>query len=93
LGVLHSKYEEVVLRLGPGDVVALCSDGVEESRNSQGEALGADRIRQVLRRTATSSAAEIAQALLEATERFSGTAEPSDDRTVVVLKVVDPQRA
>jgi sigma-B regulation protein RsbU (phosphoserine phosphatase) len=88
LGVLQSKYEEVVLHLEPGDVVALCSDGVEESRNSQGEALGADRIRHVLRRMAGSSAAEIAQALLEATERFSGTAEPSDDRTVVVLKVV-----
>lgn len=89
LGVLQSKYEEIVLRLQPGDVVALCSDGVEESRNSQGEALGADRIRQVLRRAAPGSAAEIAQALLEATERFAVTAEPSDDRTVVVLKVTE----
>ena len=89
LGVLQSKYEEVVLRLEPGDVVALCSDGIEESRNPQEEALGADRIRQVLRRTAAGSAAEIAQALLDATERFSGMAEPSDDRTVVVLKVVE----
>lgn len=87
LGVLQAKYEEVVLHLEPGDVVALCSDGVEESRNPAGEALGSDRIRQVLRRMADSSAAEIAQALLEATDRFSGTAEPSDDRTVVVLKV------
>lgn len=90
LGVLQSKYQEVVLHLEPGDVIALCSDGVEESRNPEGEALGSDRIRQVLRRTAGSSAAEIAQALLDATERFSGTAEPSDDRTVVVLKVVGP---
>jgi phosphoserine phosphatase RsbU/P len=88
LGVLQSKYEEVVLRLEPGDVVALCSDGVEESRNPEAEALGSDRIRQILQRTANSSAAEIAQALFEATERFMGTAEPSDDRTVVVLKVV-----
>lgn len=88
LGVLQSKYEETVLHLEPGDVIALCSDGVEESRNPEGEALGSDRIRQVLRRMAGSSAAEIAQALLDATERFSGTAEPSDDRTVVVLKVV-----
>jgi phosphoserine phosphatase RsbU/P len=87
LGVLQAKYQEVILRLEPGDVVALCSDGMEESRNAEGEMLGSDRIRQVLQRTADASAAEIAQALLGATERFSGTAEPSDDRTVVVLKV------
>jgi sigma-B regulation protein RsbU (phosphoserine phosphatase) len=93
LGVLQSKYEEIVLRLEPGDVVALCSDGVEESRNPAGEGLGSDRIRQVLQRMAGSSAAEIAQALLDATDRFSGTAEPSDDRTVVVLKVVPTPRS
>ncbi len=87
LGVLLSKYDEVVVSLEPGDVVALCSDGVEESRNAAGEALGGDRIRQVLYRVADHSAGEIAQALLEATERFSGREEPSDDRTVVVLKV------
>lgn len=88
LGVLQSKYEELVLRLEPGDVVALCSDGVEESRNTAGEMLGSDRIRQVLQRTAGGSAAEIAQALLETTDRFAGREEASDDRTVVVLKVV-----
>jgi len=88
LGVLESSYQEVVVHLEPGDVVALCSDGVEESRNPAAEAFGTDRIRQVLRRLADASAREIAQALLEATERFSGAAEASDDRTVVVLKVV-----
>jgi sigma-B regulation protein RsbU (phosphoserine phosphatase) len=90
LGVLHGKYEEIVFHLKPGDVVVMCSDGVEESRNAAGEALGSERIRQVLQRLVDSSAAEIAQALLEATERFSGREEPSDDRTVVVLKVTGP---
>ncbi|HBL30781.1 MAG TPA: hypothetical protein DD490_28430 [Acidobacteria bacterium] len=88
LGVLQAKYQETVLHLQPGDVVALCSDGVEESRNPAGEGFGSDRIRQVLQRLANASAAEIAQALLEATERFAGAAEAADDRTVVVLKVV-----
>ncbi len=61
LGVLLPKYEEVVVSLEPGDVVALCSDGVEESRNAAGEALGGDRIRQVLYRVADHSAGEIAR--------------------------------
>jgi sigma-B regulation protein RsbU (phosphoserine phosphatase) len=87
LGVLKGRYEETVLRLQPGDVVAICSDGVEESRNPDDEALGSERIREVLRRSASGSAVEIAQALLDASERFSGRSEPSDDRTVVVLKV------
>lgn len=87
LGVLESKYQEVVLHLNPGDVVALCSDGLEESRNAAEEPLGSERIRQVLQRMADRSAAEIATALLEASARFSGTGDPSDDRTVVVLKI------
>jgi sigma-B regulation protein RsbU (phosphoserine phosphatase) len=88
LGVLEPRYQEVVLHLQPGDVVALCSDGLEENRNPAEEPLGSERIRQVLQRNADRTAAEIATALLEASARFSGMAEPSDDRTVVVLKVV-----
>jgi serine phosphatase RsbU (regulator of sigma subunit) len=41
-----------------------------------------------LEKLAGLSAPQIANGVLEAARRHSGSAEPSDDRTVVVLKVV-----
>jgi len=89
LGLMPDRtYDEEVLLLEPGDVVVLCSDGIEECLNRRDEEFGAAHLRETLEKLAGRSAGEIAGGVLEAAHRHSGTAEPSDDRTVVVLKVV-----
>ncbi len=81
-------YEQVRLELRSGDVIVLASDGIEEFLNHRGEAFGSERLREILGLLAEGSAREIADGLLGATDRFVGDGrEPSDDRTVVVLKV------
>jgi phosphoserine phosphatase RsbU/P len=88
LGLLPGRvYDEVRLILEPGDVVVICSDGLEESRDAKDEELGGDRVREVLRGLAAGSASEIAQGLLDACRRYSGKSGADDDRTVVVLKL------
>ncbi|HYG61898.1 MAG TPA: SpoIIE family protein phosphatase, partial [Thermoanaerobaculia bacterium] len=91
LGLLSDRgYEERVIQLQPGDVVVICSDGVEESHDPDGEELGSRRIREVLLRMAPDATpAEIAQTLLQASCRFTRGAEAEDDRTIVVLRVAD----
>jgi sigma-B regulation protein RsbU (phosphoserine phosphatase) len=87
LGVLACHtYDEVALTLHPGESVVFCSDGIEECRNAQDEELGSQRVQEILRSLAGATASEIAQGLLEAVRRHSGTAEIYDDRTIVVLK-------
>jgi sigma-B regulation protein RsbU (phosphoserine phosphatase) len=81
-------YDEETLRLETGDAIVLCSDGIEESLDRNDEELGSVRLREVLEKLADRSADEIARGVLEVARRHSGTAEPSDDRTVVVLKLV-----
>ena len=89
LGLLPDRvYAEEILRLEPGDAVVICSDGIEESLDRRDEELGAARLRETLETLAGLSAPEIANGVLDAARRHSGSAEPSDDRTVVVLKVV-----
>jgi sigma-B regulation protein RsbU (phosphoserine phosphatase) len=89
LGLMAERtYEEKVLPLEPGDTIVLCSDGIEESLDRHDEEFGAVRLRAVLEKLAGRSAGEIALGVLDAARRHSGSAEPSDDRTVVVLKVV-----
>ena len=93
LGLMPERtYAEQTLHLEPGDVVVLCTDGIEESLDRQDVEFGAVRLRETLLRLAGDpaerSAGDIAKGVLEAAGRHAGAGEPSDDRTVVVLKVV-----
>jgi serine phosphatase RsbU (regulator of sigma subunit) len=68
--------------------VVMCSDGIEESLDGSGEELGKEQLRERLLELSSGSAREIADGLLAAADRHAGGNEPSDDRTVLVLKVV-----
>lgn len=89
LGLLPDRsYEETLLTLEPGDVVAMCSDGIEECLNARDEELGKGTLQEELLRLRDGSARELADGLLAVADRHAGGQEPSDDRTVMVLKAV-----
>lgn len=91
LGLLSDQeYLETTRVLRPGDTLVMASDGFDESLDPGGEEFGRDRLETLLAKVADRSAQEIADALLVAVRRYSGAAEISDDRTVVVLKREDP---
>ena len=90
LGLLTDReYGEEKRRLEPGDTLVLASDGIEESLDVDEEEFGRARLETALQGLAGGSAREIADGLLEAVRSYSGSAEISDDRTVVVLRVAD----
>jgi phosphoserine phosphatase RsbU/P len=87
LGLMAGQtYAEVRMTLELGDVVVLCSDGVEESRNAADEVFGSERAQEVLLSLAAEAPYDIAKGLLDACRSFSLKGR-ADDRTVVVLKV------
>jgi sigma-B regulation protein RsbU (phosphoserine phosphatase) len=88
LGALAAaEYKNATLTLAPGDAVIFASDGIEEARSAGGEAFGETRTRETLQRLAHLPATEIADGLMAASdEHMVGVPEPSDDRTVVVVK-------
>jgi serine phosphatase RsbU (regulator of sigma subunit) len=77
------RYATVHLRLEPGAVVALYTDGLPEARRA-GELYGEKRLNDALVAKAGLSAEEIAEALVKDCRDFAG--ELSDDLAVVVLK-------
>lgn len=89
LGALSgSTYEQLELALEVDDLVVLLSDGIEETFDARGEPFGERRLHRALEALAGGSAREVADGLLAATDRYRGVVvEPSDDRTVVVLRV------
>lgn len=87
LGLLpEQRYEEAELTLAAGDVLALVSDGITESFSASGEEYGRHRLEAVLRAHRDATAAAILAAIFADLDRFTLGAEPSDDRTAVILK-------
>jgi sigma-B regulation protein RsbU (phosphoserine phosphatase) len=88
LGMLASTQtsRDHRLRLGPGDLLVIASDGINESRSPQDEQFGYLRVTESIDRAADRGAAEIAQTLLDDVERFRRGRPAGDDQTIVVLK-------
>lgn len=85
------KYEDVELELLPGDVVVFLSDGITEcpSKDDPERLYGeTDRLSSVIGNFDSNLSADaMIEAILSDVGDFSGDNEPSDDRTIVVVKV------
>ena len=73
----------------PGSIIVLGTDGTWESRNSSGEMLGKVVINNIIRETASQSAAEILDTIITKIVGFQGAKMSQDDLTLVVVKAVD----
>jgi sigma-B regulation protein RsbU (phosphoserine phosphatase) len=76
----HAPFDE------PGRVLALCTDGITEAGNEEGEQFGRGRLKQSLLRHASGDASVILDGVMRDVFDFRGTAPRSDDLTLVVLK-------
>jgi len=81
-----SEYEEACVRLWPGDVLVVYSDGITESVNTLDEEFGDDRLVTVVTKNLAASASKIRDRIDESLSRFVGTAAPVDDMTLLILK-------
>lgn len=88
-GIDGFPYAERETELAPGDVVLLLSDGLPELLNGAGEALGYDRMRQLLAECGERSPQEVLDHLNSAAREWSGGPPFPDDITFVVLRVED----
>jgi PAS domain S-box-containing protein len=76
-----------VLRLEPGEIVVLLTDGFEEAVAPDDRVFGIERVFNLVRDNRDRPAREIVQALCEAVHSFLQSAPPADDVTVVVAKL------
>lgn len=79
-------YEDRAFELPRGGALLLCSDGLFEALDRNGNAYGFDRAREVLQAMGHRPIIEIMDALLNDCRRHLGAETPPDDVTVVVVK-------
>lgn len=80
------QYSEEVVKLEPGSIVVMFSDGVTEAINSHEEEFGEVRLTRIIDRERWRSAAEILDAVFDAVQSHVGKQPQYDDMTLVVLK-------
>jgi serine phosphatase RsbU (regulator of sigma subunit) len=95
LGMLEQvEFETDRVRLAPGDVVLLYTDGITEARDQSGQEFGEERlVRLAAELPRDLSARAMGERLLAAHREFLAGTEPQDDITLVMLRVLEPEPA
>ncbi len=81
-----TEYSAKRLRIRPGDVLVMYTDGIVEAMNEQGRQFGRKNLGNAILRSRDLPAKEIAEAIRDDVAEFSGRSRRHDDQTVLVLK-------
>jgi sigma-B regulation protein RsbU (phosphoserine phosphatase) len=87
LGVLRERPPTAaVVRLGPGDLLVVATDGLSEATSPTGELFGHQRLLRLVDANAMLDARVIADRLFTAVTEFAAGRSQDDDQTLVVAK-------
>ncbi len=88
LGILEdAPYEQEEIGLKSGDLLVMYTDGVTEAINETEAQFEEERLIRVVKESASRTAKEIAEQIINEVKAFQGLQPQSDDITLVVLKV------
>jgi serine phosphatase RsbU (regulator of sigma subunit) len=88
LGVLRGMtYHEQAFEVAPGDLIVVYTDGVVEARNARRELFGIEGVIEAVRGSGADSAHVVRERILGSLEAHTGSLPPSDDVTLVVVRV------
>ena len=77
----------IQLPVKAGDILCLCSDGLTDTRKSNGELHGTDTLAELVRRNYFLSADDLAKQVLKAVSETGAAGVNTDDRTLQILKI------
>ena len=87
LGVMEGvKFKQESLKLDPGDILVLYTDGVTEAMNPKNEMFSKERLKEILSKIEDKDVKNITSTIRESIKSFVQDAPQSDDITILVLK-------
>jgi serine phosphatase RsbU (regulator of sigma subunit) len=86
----EATWEHRTVKMQPGDVLVLYTDGVPDTVNIDGDFYRQDSLVEVIQENLGKTAEELQRSILDSLYDFMGEADPFDDITLMVL-VRDPQ--
>jgi sigma-B regulation protein RsbU (phosphoserine phosphatase) len=82
-----STYDEITFALHAGDLFVICTDGVYEAMNAEGQEFTAARLLEVVSGLREQPAAKVVDAVFAAVHAWRGDTPPNDDMTAVAVRV------
>ncbi|MDB6125769.1 MAG: hypothetical protein JWQ71_4762 [Pedosphaera sp.] len=85
---LDQSLEERRLKLSPGDILVLYTDGITEGLDEMQQEFGRTQLIETIKANARENATEIIQAIFQQLRQFTDDTPPQDDRTLIVIKAL-----
>ena len=85
-------YPDHLITLESGDILAIYSDGIPETLDSDKDMYGEERFHSALSRHAGGNAKQIRDAILDEVSHFRGEMPQHDDIALVILKIEPPNQ-
>jgi len=82
-----ARYSAIEVRVGPGDLLVLFTDGITEARRGAGEEFGDHRLGDYMVELRDAQPEDIADEVMRAVAQWSGDS-PKDDQALVVVRVL-----
>jgi sigma-B regulation protein RsbU (phosphoserine phosphatase) len=82
----ESPYEQSVIQLQPGDLVAAFTDGITECENAGGEQFGEGRLTELLLRYRDRPLAEIVRTITDTVNNWAANIDDQDDTTLLLAR-------
>lgn len=87
LGLMeHQKFGVENVRMHPGDILVLYTDGITESQDNLGNVYGEERLLEHIKKHQSETPEIIAYNILEDVQKFTAESVYNDDKTLVVIK-------
>jgi sigma-B regulation protein RsbU (phosphoserine phosphatase) len=81
-----ADYEQVTIKVMPGDFVVFYTDGITDATNADHESYGVDRLQEAIADTRVGSAKQILTSIEKSVQEFMGNTAPYDDITLLIAK-------
>jgi serine phosphatase RsbU (regulator of sigma subunit) len=89
VGILpDAQFTDTVVKLEPGDILTLFTDGITEQENESEDQFSLDRLKNLIISKETDSAAALVADVTDAVSTFAGTKEQEDDLTILIAKIL-----
>jgi phosphoserine phosphatase RsbU/P len=80
------RFDVERVRLAPGEMIVLCSDGVSEAEGAAGEQYGIERLGEVVRQRASTASAALVDACITCVDGWRAARTADDDVTLMVIR-------
>ena len=81
-----AQYRRGFMRVEPGNLLVLLTDGIIGRRRSTGELFGAGRLKGLVETSRSASASELLQRILDTAHAFGDSQPWEDDVTLMVIR-------